>query len=165
MCCRISYMWYHCMPWCDTFYCMHVFLVYHDVLLHFFYSVGNLPVALMCLRYYLDWSHWWHHSFRFNQPIQLNFSSMMMMLYQSLPVCQWKPPRKRKESTMDMAEAPFMKHVYSRERKWTMQSLEDLIPVHLSFEALYVIVFLVSWEKVRREHLCISLLFDEHYHH
>ena len=29
---------------------------------------------------------------------------------------------------MGMAEAPFMKHVYSRERKRTMQSLEDFDP-------------------------------------
>ena len=34
----------------------------------------------------------------------------------SLP-CQWKPPRKRKESNLKMSDATFEKHVYGQTKK------------------------------------------------
>ena len=45
--------------------------------------------------------------------------------------CQWKAPKKRKESTMAMSEASFIKHEYGREKKTTVEPLEnfDLRPV------------------------------------
>ena len=41
--------------------------------------------------------------------------------------CQWKPPRKRKESTMKMAEAVFQKHQYDK-RKWVIEPVEHFDP-------------------------------------
>ena len=78
---------------------------------------------------------------------------------------QWKPPRKRKESTMAMAEAPFIKHVYGRERKRTMQALEDFDPRPAEFRGTAYDRLPGLLKKIRCEHLCISLLFDEHYRH
>lgn len=66
---------------------------------------------------------------------------------------------------MEVAEAPFMKHVYGRERKRTMQALEDfdLCPAEFRGTARDCLPGLL--EKIRGEYLCISLLFDEHYCH
>ena len=51
---------------------------------------------------------------------------------EALPVtsclCQWKAPRKRKETTMRMGETPFMKHVYGKEKKRAIVPLEDFDP-------------------------------------
>ena len=79
--------------------------------------------------------------------------------------CQWKPPKKRKESTMKMAEAPFVKHVYGRERKRTVQALEDFDPLPVQFKGTARDHLPGLLKKIRGEHLCISLLFDEHYRH
>lgn len=50
---------------------------------------------------------------------------------EALPVtsyaCQWKPPRKRKLSTLPISEAKFEKHVYGRKRK-AFKPLEDFDP-------------------------------------
>ena len=42
----------------------------------------------------------------------------------------WKPPRKRKESTLMMSQVKFEKHVYGKERQYDVQALEmfDLRP-------------------------------------
>ena len=42
--------------------------------------------------------------------------------------CQWVQPKKRKESNTKMADANFEKHVYGRERKHSMHSIEDFDP-------------------------------------
>ena len=42
--------------------------------------------------------------------------------------CQWVQPKKRKESNTKMADANFEKHVYGRERKHFMHSIEDFDP-------------------------------------
>ena len=42
--------------------------------------------------------------------------------------CQWVQPRKRKESCTKMADASFRKHVYGRERKHSLQPIEDFDP-------------------------------------
>ena len=42
--------------------------------------------------------------------------------------CQWKPPRKHKESNLQITEASFPKHVYGRERKYQLLSLADFDP-------------------------------------
>ena len=50
----------------------------------------------------------------------------------SLPLtsypCQWKPPRKRKESNLMMVEANFEKHVYGKPRKNELLPLETFNP-------------------------------------
>ena len=42
--------------------------------------------------------------------------------------CQWVQPKKRKESSTKMADASFRKHVYGRERKHSLQLIEDFDP-------------------------------------
>jgi hypothetical protein len=66
---------------------------------------------------------------------------------------------------MTMAEAPFMKHVYGRERKRTMQALEDFDPRPAEFRGTACDCLPGLLEKIRGENWCISLLFDEHYRH
>ena len=46
----------------------------------------------------------------------------------------WKPPRKRKESTMMMIQSKFQKHVYGREKDYTIQPLEMLDPRPTEFK-------------------------------
>lgn len=79
--------------------------------------------------------------------------------------CQWKPPKKRKESTMTMPEAPFAKHMYGRERKRTVHSVEDFDPRPVEFRGTAHNHLPGLLEKICGEHLCISLLFDKHYCH
>ena len=43
-------------------------------------------------------------------------------------VCQWKPPRKRKESTLQMSEATFHKPVYGCEKRRSSKPLEVFAP-------------------------------------
>lgn len=43
-------------------------------------------------------------------------------------LCQWKVPRKRKESTMKMLDATFQKHVFGKERKRTYVQMEEFDP-------------------------------------
>ena len=50
----------------------------------------------------------------------------------SLP-CLWKPPKKRKESTMQMSEATFTKHTYDKTKKKQLKRLEDFDPRPLEF--------------------------------
>ena len=45
----------------------------------------------------------------------------------SLP-CQWKPPKKRKESTLQIADAIFEKHDYEKPVKLKVMSLKDFDP-------------------------------------
>lgn len=66
---------------------------------------------------------------------------------------------------MTMGEAPFPKHVYGRERKRTVQPLEDFDPRPLEFRGTAYDHLPGLLKKIRGEHLCISLLFDEHYRH
>ena len=51
---------------------------------------------------------------------------------ESVPVtslaCQWKCPKKRKESTMQISEVNFEKHVYGRTSKKVMKTLEEFDP-------------------------------------
>lgn len=51
---------------------------------------------------------------------------------EELPVtsflCQWKAPKSRKESTMPMSEAVFVKHQYSKPKKRKIESIEEFDP-------------------------------------
>ena len=42
--------------------------------------------------------------------------------------CKWKQPRKRKDCTMKMSEVTFQKHVYGRQVKHTLQSIDEFDP-------------------------------------
>ena len=79
--------------------------------------------------------------------------------------CQWKQPRKRKESTMPLAEAPFEKHVYGKENKRKLKPLEDFDPRPVEFRGTVRAGLPALLEKIRGENLCVSLLFDDHFRH
>ena len=67
----------------------------------------------------------------------------------SLP-CRWKPPKKRKESTMPMSEATFAVPLNSRPMEFrgtAANHLPDLL------------------QKLSGKNLCVSLLFDPKYQH
>lgn len=77
----------------------------------------------------------------------------------SLP-CQWKPPRKRKESTLPLSEASFEKHEFSKEKR-KVKLLEDFDPRPVGFRGHARERLPELLEKIRGEQLCVSLLFDE----
>ncbi len=79
--------------------------------------------------------------------------------------CQWKQPRKMKESSMRMGEAQFQKHVYGREKKRRLRQMEDFDPRPIEFRGTARDRLPQPLEKLRGEQLCISLLFDEHFRH
>ena len=64
-----------------------------------------------------------------------------------------------------MAEAVFEKHVYGKEKKRTLKPLEDFVRCPLEFRGMVHTPIPALLEKIRGEHLCISVLFDEHFHY
>ena len=80
----------------------------------------------------------------------------------SLP-CQWKRPKKRKESTLPISEATFEKHDYAKPVKKKIKSVEDFDPRPPQFRGLITSRLPDFLDKVRGEQLGISLLFDPHF--
>ena len=78
----------------------------------------------------------------------------------SLP-CQWRPPRKRKESTLRISDATFEKHDYSKPVKRKLKLLEDFDPRPLEFRGSAMNRLPKLLDSLRGEQLCISLLFDQ----
>ena len=82
----------------------------------------------------------------------------------ALPVtsfpCQWKPPRKRKESTLKMSEARFEKHTYGKARKLTLSSLEDFDPRPLEYRETANNELKSFLDEVQGLGLGVSYLFD-----
>jgi len=83
----------------------------------------------------------------------------------SLPVtsyaCQWKAPKKRKESTLKFADANFEKHTYGRQRKHQWRPIKDFDPRPPEYRgnAQHLMKdFLVS---VKGKGLGVSVLFDK----
>ena len=77
----------------------------------------------------------------------------------SLP-CQWKPPKRRKESTLPMSEATFVKHDYANPVKRKIKSVEDFDPRPSEFRGSAASRLPELLENLRGEQLCVSLLFD-----
>ena len=75
-------------------------------------------------------------------------------------ICQWKRPRKRKESTMKMCEATFEKHIYGRTKKRKFSALEDFDPRPPRYQGTARSLMPNLLNKVRGKGLCISLLLD-----
>ena len=46
----------------------------------------------------------------------------------TLYACQWKVPRKRKKSTLEVSQAALEKHVYGKQKKRSLKPLEDFDP-------------------------------------
>ena len=82
----------------------------------------------------------------------------------SLP-CQWKPPRKRKESTMRVGEVTFEKHVYGRQKKRALRQAEEFDPRPLCFRGTAHERLPQLLDAIRSQNLCISLLFDNKFRH
>lgn len=74
--------------------------------------------------------------------------------------CQWKPPRKRKQSTLKMSEATFQKHVYGQERKRSFKPLEDFDPRPTEYRNTAQDQLTEMLSKIRGKGLCVSLMLD-----
>ena len=81
----------------------------------------------------------------------------------SLP-CQWKRPKKPKESTLHVSKATFEKHDYAKPTKRKIKHVEDFDPRPPEFRGLAANGIPELLDKVRREQLGISLLLDPNYH-
>ena len=83
---------------------------------------------------------------------------------ESLPVtslaCQWKPPKKRKKSTIPISDVNFEKHVYGQTRKRVLKSLEDFDPRPEKYRGTAKENMKPLLEELRDEGLCVSLLLD-----
>ena len=73
----------------------------------------------------------------------------------------WKPPRKRKESTLMMSEAKFEKHIYARDFKHLSTELESFDPRPADLKGTATALLSQFLETTREEGLSTSLLFDE----
>ena len=64
---------------------------------------------------------------------------------EDLPVtsypCQWKAPKKRKQSTLRFADSVFEKHVYGKVKKRRLEPLEDFDPRPDKFKGTAKILF------------------------
>ena len=80
----------------------------------------------------------------------------------SLP-CQWRRPRKRKESSLSISKATFEKHDYAKPAKKKIKSVEDFDPRPPQFRELINSRLPDFLDKIRGEQLGISLLFDLHF--
>ena len=74
--------------------------------------------------------------------------------------CQWKPPRKRKESNLKISEARFEKHVYGKLKKRGLSSLEEFDPRPPEYRGTANSELSTFLGKVRGRGLGVSLLFD-----
>jgi len=66
---------------------------------------------------------------------------------------------------MPLAEAVFEKHVYGQEKKRKLKPLEDFDPCPVEFRGMVHTPLPALLEKIHGEHLCISVLFGEHFHY
>ena len=74
--------------------------------------------------------------------------------------CQWKPPRKRKESNLKMSEANFEKPVYGKNKKVTLCSLETFDPRPTECCGTAKAELSKFLAKVHGKGVGVSLLFD-----
>ena len=72
----------------------------------------------------------------------------------SLP-CQWKRPKKRKESTLHVSKATFEKHDYAKPTKRKIKHVEDFDPRPPEFRGLAANPIPDLLDKVRGEQLGI----------
>ena len=82
----------------------------------------------------------------------------------SLPItsyaCQWKAPRRRKESDARISDVTFEKHVYGRERKHHLIPIKDFDPRPPEFRGTLSARLPDFLQKVRGKALGISVLAD-----
>ncbi len=75
-------------------------------------------------------------------------------------LCQWKPPRKRKASALQVSRAEFEKHEYGRTKKYKMQNLETYDPRPEEVRNKIGSRVCKFLDQVRGKGLCVSLLLD-----
>ena len=74
----------------------------------------------------------------------------------------WKPPRKRKESTMMLSDAKFEKHVYGLEKKLCIQSLETFDPQPVEYDHGTASAAMKDFvDTIMGKCFCVSLLFNK----
>ena len=79
--------------------------------------------------------------------------------------CQWKPPRKRKESSMKIADVQFEKHVLGRTKKRVLQRIEDFDPRPEQYRRTTSSRLPALLDSIRGQGLCVSLLLDPRTRH
>ena len=77
--------------------------------------------------------------------------------------CQWKPPKKKKGSTLPIAQAQFEKHTYGKAKTRKLALLNDFDPLPVQYRGTAKNNCPTLLEKISGNHLCISLLFDERF--
>ena len=77
----------------------------------------------------------------------------------SLP-CQWKPPKKRKESTLRLYEASFVKHDYAKPSKRKVRCIEEYDPRPPAFRGSTAQRLPALLQQLKGQQLCVSILFD-----
>ncbi len=76
--------------------------------------------------------------------------------------CRWKPPKKRTESVLRLADATFVKHDYAKPHKKVRQ-VEDFDPWLDSFQGMASQEIPELLQKLKGEQLYVSLLFDSQF--
>ena len=80
-------------------------------------------------------------------------------------LCQWKVPKKRKESNLPMSAAVFEKHDFQKQRKRRISPTEDFDPRPVECRGNAKSLLPTLLESVHGESLGVSLLFDPQYCH
>jgi len=80
-------------------------------------------------------------------------------------LCQWKVPRKRKESNLPMSAAVLEKHDFQKQRKRRISLTEDFDPWPVECRGNAKSLLPALLDSVRGESLGVSLLFDPQYCH
>lgn len=73
--------------------------------------------------------------------------------------CQWKPPKKRKGSTMKMAEAVFQKHQYDKKKR-VIERIEQFDPRPVQYRGTANDRLPALLDEIHGQGLCVSLLLD-----
>lgn len=80
-------------------------------------------------------------------------------------LCQWKVPKKRKESHLPMSDAVFKKHDFQKQQKRRINLTEDYDPLPVECRGNAKSLLPALLDSIRGESLGISLHFDPHYCH
>ena len=88
---------------------------------------------------------------------------------EDLPVtsypCQWKEPRKRKQSNLKLSDAKLEKHMYGKPKKVSLSPLEEFDPRPSKYRGTASSHLTDFLGKVRGKGLGVSLLFDSSTQH
>ena len=80
-------------------------------------------------------------------------------------LCQWKAPKKRKESTLPVSDATFEKHDYTKPNKRKIKRMEDFDPRPQEFRGTVSSRLPELLRALQGEQLCFSLLLDPQFQH